>query len=60
MKVEFKYGGLDVKLNLVEAEGTEVNPVPIMDALVRMFNSISYYHDFDLTITSKTQEEEKE
>lgn len=57
MVVEFKYCGLNVKLNLVEAEDTEVNPVPIMDALTKMINAISYFHEFDLVITSKEPED---
>jgi hypothetical protein len=56
MVIEFKYCGLDVKLRLVESPDTEVNPVPIMDALIKMFKSISYYRDFDLVITSKGNE----
>lgn len=58
MVIEFKYSGLDVKLKLVESPDTEVNPVPIMDALIKMFNSISYYRDFDLIITSKGNEDD--
>jgi hypothetical protein len=57
MVINFKYCGLDVKLNLVEAADTEVNPVPIMDALIKMINAISYFHEFELVITSKENED---
>lgn len=53
MVISFKYCGLNVNLNLVEAADTEVNPVPIMDALIKMINAISYFHEFELVITSK-------
>ena len=58
MVINFKYCGLNVNLNLVEAEDTEVNPIPIMDALIKMINAISYFHAFDLVITSKEPEDD--
>lgn len=58
MVISFKYCGLNVNLNLVEAADTEVNPVPIMDALIKMINAISYFHEFDLVITSKEPEDD--
>ncbi len=53
MKIDFQYCGLRCNLNLEEANEVEVNPIPIMEALIKMVNSISYYKDFELTITSK-------
>jgi len=52
MKVEFNYCGIDCKFELEEADDIEVNPVPILEALVKVYNSISYYKSVKLVMTS--------
>lgn len=58
MKVEFKYCGLNCNLELEDDDDTEVNPIPLMKALIQMVDSISYYKSFNLILTSKEDKEE--
>jgi hypothetical protein len=53
MKVEFTYCGIDVDFTLENADDSEVNPVPILEAIIKVFNSISYYRSVKLELKSQ-------
>jgi hypothetical protein len=53
MKVEFTYCGLDVNFSLENPENSEVNPVPVLEAIIKTFNSISYFKSIKFEIKSQ-------
>ena len=52
MKVEYTYGGLQCEFNLGEEDGLEVNPVPILEALIKLQQTLLGYNNTSLVIKS--------
>ena len=55
MKVEFSYGGIDVNFEMEQHEGCEVNPVPILEGILAMYQSVMFAKS--LSVTMKTSKE---
>ena len=52
MKVEYTYGGLSCKFELGDEEEIEVNPVPVLEALIKLQHTIQGYNNTSLTLKS--------
>lgn len=52
MKVEYTYGGLSCKFELGDEDELEVNPVPVLEALIKLQYAIQGYNNTSLTIKS--------
>lgn len=52
MKVEYTYGGLQCEFELSEEDGLEVNPVPILEALIKLQQTLLGYDNTSLVIKS--------
>ncbi len=52
MKVEYTYEDLSCKFELDDEDGLEVNPIPVLEALIKLHCSIQGYNNTSLTIKS--------
>jgi hypothetical protein len=58
MRVHFTYCDVDVDFVLENAEDIEINPIPILEGIIKMFNSLSYFKSVKLEMKTKDWNEE--
>jgi len=54
MKVQFSYCDIDVDFEMEEADDHEVNPIPVLEGIIKLYNSITFMKSMSLTM--KTSE----
>lgn len=55
MKVNFSYSGIDVAFEMEECSGCESNPIPILEGIVAMYQSVPFIKSLSLTMKSSEE-----